>query len=106
ALRLELVLRSSGGVETQFGGWGKTHTDRDGYFRYDGVGEGAYVLVPESPSDTWVGRVHPVHAGTGDLRLVVASAADDALLHLEAEWIDAESNAPVRASEGTVILPP
>lgn len=103
-LRLEFVLRTSAGAETVFGGGLRQETAKDGTFRFEGVGDGEYQVVPDSPSESWAGAAPRVRAGS-DLTLVLATAADESRLHLEAEWIDARDGLPLaRSSFGLVTM--
>ncbi len=90
ALRVERVLSDWDRQSTIFTGGLRVEADADGRFRASGLAQGWYRIRPED--DRWV------FLGDGDVRigrtdanidLVVASPADEAALHVEAELLDA-----------------
>lgn len=105
ALRVERVLSDWDRQSTIFTGGLRVEADADGRFRASGLAQGWYRLRPED--DRWV------FLGDGDVRigrtdanvdLVVASPADEAALHVEAELLDAFTKKPAGYSWASMTL--
>ncbi len=110
ALRLEAVARDVVGRPTYFSGGVRVECGPDGTFRFTGMGEGEYRIVPEDPTLSWIGGpgnasyLSPgfVQAGTSDVALVVVTQAE-ALGHLlEVEAVDGMTGQAIVADPGLI----
>ena len=96
ALRLEAITRDVAGRPTYFTGGVRAECGPDGTFRFTGLGDGEYRIVPEDPTLSWIGgpgtSTHSfpglVVAGTSDVALVVVTQAESLGHLLEVEAVD------------------